>query len=82
MANKTSKKQIIDKIMEQHRRELEACWDSAEGKVVEGSGQDIHKFVDGLQKLCGSFGQSTLKAYLEERDEQHYAKKKRKPRKS
>jgi len=79
MATNESKQQIIDKIMEQHRRELEACWDASEGEAGEGSGKEIDQFVTGLEDICGSFGRSSLKAFLEDRDERQFAKKKRKP---
>ena len=80
MAKKTSskvKKQVIRKIVEQVERELEACWDTAEGNRREGGGEDIDAFVGAVHRLCGSFGRSALKGYLEERDEQQFAKKKR-----
>lgn len=77
MANKSSKQQVLDKLTAQYRRELEASWDAAESKAVEGGGEDIHQFVDDLHGLCGRMGQSSLKAFLEERDDQQRAKKKR-----
>lgn len=75
MADKKSKEQIIDMIVEQKRRELRERWDAAQGSVVEGRGDDIHQFMGDLQGMLASFGQAALKAYLEERDDQQHSKK-------